>query len=275
MTVTRARRMATGWRWLGLALLAALGSGGASRAALAEVRTKVVKYQHGDLECRGYLAWDDKREGNRPGILLVHEWWGLNDYARQRAEQLAALGYVAFAADMYGEGKIAQHPQEAGQMAAKVRENVTDWRKRAATALEVLKTQSHVDARRLGVIGYCFGGSTALQLAYTGADVQAVATFHAALPAATAPEAKQVKAKILVCHGADDSFIPPAAIQAFRGALDEAKVSYEFVAYPGARHSFTVKDADKHGIEGLKYNAAADEQSWRQMQQLFKSVWGL
>src|SRR5207244_3516690 len=135
----------------------------------AGVQTKNVTYKHGDLECHGYLAWDDAVSGPRPGVLVVHEWWGLNDYARSRAEQLAKLGYVALAADMYGEGNVTEHPKEAGEMAAKVRANVKDWRKRAVTALDVLKAQPQCDKTRLAAIGYCFGGSTALQLAYSGA----------------------------------------------------------------------------------------------------------
>src|SRR5262245_12797102 len=161
--------------------------------APAALQTKKIAYKHGDLECQGYLAWDDAVKGPRPGVLVLHEWWGLNDYARGRAEQLAKLGYVAFAADMYGGGKVTDHPKEAGAMAAQVRANVQDWRKRAATALEVLTAQPQCDRTKLAAIGYCFGGSTALQLAYAGADLKAVVTFHAALPGATAAEAKQIK----------------------------------------------------------------------------------
>jgi dienelactone hydrolase len=234
-------------------------------SAPAALQTKKIVYKHGDLECQGYLAWDDAVKGPRPGVLVVHEWWGLNDYARGRAEQLAKLGYVAFAADMYGQGKVAEHSKEAGEMAAKVRANVQDWRKRAATALEVLKDQPQCDKTKLAAIGYCFGGSTALQLAYSGADLKAVVTFHAALPAPKPEEAKQIKATILVCHGADDKFIPEEAIKSFRDALDKAGVKYEFVSYPDTVHSFTVPGADKHNIAGMKYNKAADEDSWKRM----------
>jgi dienelactone hydrolase len=234
-------------------------------SASAAVKTKKIAYKHGELECQGYLAWDDAVKEPRPGVLVLHEWWGLNDYARGRAEQLAKLGYVAFAADMYGDGKVTEHPKEAGEMASKVRANVEDWRKRAVTALDVLKEQPQCDKTRLAAIGYCFGGSTALQLAYSGADLKAVVTFHAALPAAKPEEAKQIKATILVCHGADDKFIPEEAIKAFRGALDKGGVKYEFVSYPDTVHSFTVPGADKHNIAGMKYNKAADEDSWKRM----------
>ena len=230
-------------------------------SAWADVQTKKIVYKHGDLECQGVLAWDDAVQGPRPGVLVVHEWWGLNDYTRGRAEQLAKLGYVAFAADMYGEGKVTEHPKEAGEMAAKVRANVKDWRKRATTALDVLSKQPQCDKTKLAAIGYCFGGSTALQLAYSGADLKAVVTFHAALPAPTAEEAKQITAAILVCHGADDKFIPEQAIKSFRDAFDKAGSKYEFVSYPDTVHSFTVSGADKHNIAGMKYNQIADEDS--------------
>jgi len=238
-------------------------------SASAAVQTKKITYKHGDLDCHGFLAWDDAVQGPRPGVLVVHEWWGLNDYARGRAERLAKVGYIAFAADMYGEGKVTEHPKEAGEMATKVRANVQDWRKRAETALEVLKAQPQCDKTKLAAMGYCFGGSTSLQLAYAGADLKAVVTFHAALPAPTAEEAKQIKATLLVCHGADDSFVPQQAIKAFRDALDKGGVKYEFVAYPGAVHSFTVPHADKHNNPGMKYNKEADEDSWKRMAALF------
>ncbi len=238
-------------------------------SAWADVQTKKITYKHGDIECHGVLAWDDAVQGPRPGVLVVHEWWGLNDYARGRAEQLAKLGYVAFAADMYGEGKVTEHPQAAGEMATKVRANIQDWRKRAVTALDILKAQPQCDKTRLAAIGYCFGGSTALQLAYTGADLKAVATFHAALPTPTAEEAKQIKATLLICHGADDKFVSDQSIKSFREALDKAGVKYEFVSYPETVHSFTVPGADKHNIPGMKYNKSADEDSWKRMMALF------
>ncbi|MCA9149083.1 MAG: dienelactone hydrolase family protein [Planctomycetales bacterium] len=251
-----------------IAVLSLLSLAMISADARAEVQTKTITYQHDGHEYRGFLAWDDASDAKRPGVLVVHEWWGLNEYARQRTKQLAELGYVAFAADMYGGGKTVDHPQEAGKMASIVRENVNDWRARAIEALDILKAQPQWDGNHLAAVGYCFGGSTALQLAYTGADLDAVVTFHAALPVATADEAKQIKAKLQINHGADDSFVPMTAVAAFRKPLDEAQVDYAFIAYPGARHSFTVKTADAIGIDGLKYNAAADEKSWAAMKTL-------
>lgn len=243
-------------------------------AAQGAVQTKKITYKDGAVECHGFLAYDDAVKGPRPGVLVLHEWWGLDDYARKRCEQLAALGYVAFAADMYGNGKTVDHPKDAGGMAGKVRENVEAWRKRALAGLDVLKAQPQCDKTKLAAIGYCFGGSTALQLAYAGADLKGVVTFHAALPAATEAEAKGIKPAILVLTGGDDSFIPAAAIKAFRDALDKGGVKYEFHSYPGVRHSFTVPGADKHGIDGLKYDKKADEDSWQRMRKLFAEKLG-
>ena len=207
-------------------------------------------------------------------MLVVHEWWGLNDYAKERCKQLAELGYVAFAVDMYGDGKSVDHPDDARKMATAVRENVKTWRGRAEAGLKQLTSQPNVDATKLAAIGYCFGGSTCLQLAYSGADLKAVATFHAALPTPTADEAKAIKPKIYIAHGEDDFFIPKEAIAAFKEALDEAKVTYTFESFPGVVHSFTVPGADKVGMKGMKYDKAADEKSWKEMQALFKETLG-
>lgn len=243
--------------------------------ASAAVQTKKITYKDGDTVCHGVLAWDDAIAGPRPGVLVVHEWWGLNDYAVKRAQQLAGLGYVAFAADMYGDGKVVDHPKDAGALASKVRANVDAWRKRALAGLDALKAQPQCDQNRLAAIGYCFGGSTALQLALAGTPgVLAVVSFHGALPTPTEAEAKQVKAAILVCHGADDKFISDEAIKGFRAALDKAGVKYDFQSYPGAVHSFTVPDADKKGIDGIRYHKAADEASWAAMRKLFQEKLG-
>jgi dienelactone hydrolase len=242
--------------------------------AHAEVKSKTITYTHDGTTFKGYLAWDDAIKGKRPGVLVIHEWWGLNDYARKRADQLAGLGYVAFACDMYGDGKTTEHPKEAGEFAGTVRKNVKNWQGRAQAALKVLKEQDTVDTDKLAAIGYCFGGSTALQLAYTGADLKAVATFHAALPVPEADQAKAIKAKLLICHGAADKFIPEDVITKFRGALEDAKVDYEMIYFGGAKHSFTVQGVDKKGVEGLAYNAEAERRAWEALQGLLREVIG-
>jgi dienelactone hydrolase len=241
--------------------------------AVAAVKTEVVEYAYDGTTLKGVLAYDDAVAGKRPAVMVVHEWWGLNDDAKGRAEMLAKMGYVAFCADMYGNGQVTEHPKEAGEMATKVRSNVKSWLGRANAGLDVLRKHDRVDATKLAVIGYCFGGSTALQVAFSGADgVKAVASFHGALPVPTADQVKATKAKILVCHGADDSFIPAATIEKFRKALDDGGAKYQFDAYPGAKHSFTVKGIDAKKIDGLAYNEAADTKSWAAMKSLFDEV---
>jgi dienelactone hydrolase len=240
--------------------------------ANAAVKSKEIEYEHDGTKLKGYLAYDDAAKGKQPGVLVFHEWWGLNEYAKHRANMLAEMGYVAFCGDMYGEGKVTEHPMEAGKMAGVVRMNAKLWQGRATAALKILQSQPNVDGDKLAAIGYCFGGSTALELAYTGAPLKAVATFHAALPTPTAEQAKAIKARLLICHGADDSFIPEKAIKDFKAALDEAKVKYDFESYPGAVHSFTVKEADAKGLKGMAYNEAADKKSWQQMTELFKET---
>jgi dienelactone hydrolase len=239
---------------------------------LAAVQTKDMTYEFDGVKFNGQLVWDDAVQGKRPGVLVVHEWWGLDDYAKGRAKQLAGMGYVAFACDMYGNGKHVDHPMDAQGLATSVRKNVDVWRGRALAALKVLAENEHVDSSKLAAIGYCFGGSTCLQLAYSGADLKAIATFHAALPTPKPEEAKAVKPKVLVCHGADDEFIPPDAIDKFKAALKDAGKDLRFESYPGAVHSFTVPGADKHMIKGMAYNADADKKSWAAMTALFEET---
>jgi dienelactone hydrolase len=240
--------------------------------ARAEVKTKVIEYDFEGTKLKGYLAYDAAAAGKRPGVLVIHEWWGLDDYARKRARMLAELGYVAFCADMYGEGRTTEHPQEAGKFAGEVRNNLKTWQGRAQAALKTLRSQDQCDAKKVAAIGYCFGGATALQLAYTGADLAAVVTFHAALPVPTAEQAQAIKPRLLICHGGADAFIPEQSIKDLRAALDQAGVAYQFESYPGVVHSFTVPDVEKKGVQGLKYDAAADARSWRQMKEMFDRV---
>jgi dienelactone hydrolase len=255
-------------------LLAALGVALTAGASQAAVVTKAVEYEYDGVKLKGFLAYDDAVKEKRPGVLVVHEWWGLNEYAKDRCKALAQLGYVAFAVDMYGDGKTTEHPEDARKMATTVRDNVKVWRGRAEAGLKQLKAQPNVDPDKIAAIGYCFGGSTCLQLAYAGADLKAVATFHAALPKPTEAEAKAIKPKLLICHGDADFFIAPEAVKAFRDALDAAKAKYEFVGYKDVVHSFTVPEADKANIKGMKYDKAADTDSWKRMQALFKDTLG-
>jgi dienelactone hydrolase len=252
------------------ALVLAIGAGTAG----AGVKTKEIDYDYDGTKFKGLLAYGDAAKGKQPGVIVFHEWWGLNDYAKKRAEQLAGLGYVAFAADMYGEGKVTEHPDDARKFATAVRMNAKDWQGRAEAALKTFEAQEQVDKDKIAAIGYCFGGSTALVLAGSGAPIKAVATFHAGLPTLTDEQAKMIKARILVNNGADDSFVAKDSIEKFKATLDKAGVKYHFENLPGAVHSFTVKDADKHGIKGMAYNEDADKKSWQMMLDLFKETLG-
>jgi dienelactone hydrolase len=238
--------------------------------ALAAVKTRTIEYDVAGTKCKGLLAWDDAKTGKQPGVVVFHEWWGLNDYAKKRAEMLAKEGYVAFCADMFGNGKIADHPDDAKKFAGEVRASAATWLARAEAAHKTLVAQPEVDAAKVGAIGYCFGGTTALTLALSGADVKATAVFHAGLPVITPEQAKKVKGKLLICHGAADEFIPMDACTKFLKAFDDANNKcYEFIAYPGATHSFTVEGVEKK-MKDLKYDAEADRKSWTSMLKLFK-----
>jgi dienelactone hydrolase len=238
--------------------------------AAAAIKTEEVKYTFDGIEFVGQVAYDDAAPGKRPGVLVVHEWWGLNAHAKDRAKRLAEMGYVALACDMYGKGQVTTHPPDAMRMSGQTRANKDVWRGRAAAALAALAAHPKCDGSKLGAIGFCFGGSTCLQLAYSGADLKAVCTFHAALtPLPTPAEAKAVKAKVVVCHGAADSFIKDADVAAFQAKLKEAGVPLEFNSYPGVVHSFTAPEADKVGNPGMRYDAKADAESWASMTKLF------
>lgn len=241
--------------------------------AEAKVITKSVAYKDGDVELEGYLAYDDSKDGPRPGVMVVHEWWGLNDYAKKRAEMLADLGYVAFAADMYGKGVLASDAKQAGKLAGAIRGDKAAWMKRAKAGLDQLTAVKQCDSKRLAAIGYCFGGSTALNMALEAMDLKAAVSFHGALPNDfTVDQAKGVKGAMLICHGAKDSFIKDEVISKFRSMLDEAGTDYIFTYYAGAVHSFTNPDADKAKVPGLGYQRAADMRSWADMRALFDEV---
>jgi dienelactone hydrolase len=238
----------------------------------AAIKTDTVTYKVGEKTYKGFLAYDDAVKTKRPGILVVHEFWGLDDYAKKRAEQLAGLGYVAFAADMYGDGKVTEHPKEAGKMAAEARMNQQEWLARANAGLKVLREHPLVDGKKLGAIGYCFGGSTALTLANSGSDIAVAVSFHGALPIPEEADAKKIKTRILICHGAADAFIKEDTIQKMRGIYDKNGVDYQMIYFGGAVHSFTVPGADKKGIDGIRYDANADRRSWAAMQALFNEA---
>ncbi len=240
--------------------------------ALAAVQEQVITYAHQGTALKGYLYYDDRFTGKRPGILVAHEWWGLNDYARKRARMLAELGYVAFAMDMYGQGKVTEHADTAQGWMKQIAGNQSLWLARAQAGLEQLKKQPQVNGSRLAAIGYCFGGSTVMQMAYAGLPLKAVVSFHGSLPPATMEQAGNIQAAILVAHGAQDAFVPDARVQAFRQPLDEAGADYVLTILANARHAFTNPDAARYGIENVQYNARADQRSWAQMKAFFEEM---
>jgi dienelactone hydrolase len=238
----------------------------------AKIVTKTVSYQHGGENLEGFLAYDDAVRGKRPAILVVHEWWGLNEYARGRAEQLAGMGYVAFALDMYGKGKVTKHPSQAGQWMKQVRSNVYQWRQRALAGLQVLKKDPRTDVSRIAAIGYCFGGATVQQLAYSGADIKGVVSFHGSLMLPVSVQINRVRAKILICHGAADPFVKRGEIEDYISAMDSSGLDYQIAIYGGAKHSFTNPEADKAGMDALKYSKSADQRSWEDMKVFFAEI---
>jgi dienelactone hydrolase len=203
-------------------------------------------------------------------VLVVHEWWGHNQHARNAADRLAKAGYVAFALDMYGNGKVTTHPDSAQAFAAEAMKDATAIPGRFDAALAVLKADSHVDGSRIGAIGYCFGGAVVLNMARAGEDLKAVGTFHGALGTQHPAEPGKVKAKLLVQAGADDPMVNADAVTAFEKEMHAAGANLRVIRYPGAKHSFTNPDADKSGVPGLEYNASADHKSWAELIKFFK-----
>ena len=241
----------------------------------ADVVTREVSYKAGDTVMQGLVAYDDSVEGKRPGVLVVHEWWGHNDYARKRARMLAELGYTALAVDMYGDGKTADHPEDAGKFSSAVGGNPQLVRARFDAALSTLKQQPTVDADSIAAIGYCFGGSIVLGMARMGTDIDGVVSYHGSVATKTPAKEGDIKTRILVFNGADDPFVKAEQIEAFKQEMKAAGADYRLVNYPGAVHSFTNPGADEMGKKfdlPLAYNEKADKDSWQQTQAFFKQI---
>jgi dienelactone hydrolase len=250
-------------------LSAAVGAG-------VQVKTREVEYKEGDTSLHGLLAWNDAEKGRRPGVLVVHEWWGLNENTRNQAKRLAQSNYVAFALDMYGNGKVADptHPKDAQSFMTEAAKDPEVMRARFNAGLDVLKRDPHVDPGKIAAIGYCFGGGVVLNMARAGADLGAVVTFHGALNPATPAPKGTIKPRILVLTGADDPMVTPAVLEDFKKEMDASGARYQVISYPGAKHAFTNPDAGKAGMDALAYNADADKKSWAEMLKLFSSVFG-
>ena len=250
----------------GILVMAASASGQDS----IQVKSEVIEYKHGDVVLQGYLAWNPAITGKRPGVMIVHEWKGHGDYVRRRADQLARLGYAAFAADMYGKGVFAKDHDEAGKLAGAFFKDRKLTRERAAAGLDVLKKHAMCDPTRVAAIGYCFGGMTVLEMARAGLDVRGVASFHGVL--ATPEPAKEIKARVIAFHGKNDTFVQEKEVKAFEEEMKAAKANYEFIAYEGAVHSFTVKEAGDDPSKGMAYNEKADLASWAKLEKFLKEI---
>lgn len=258
------------WR-MGFALTTALVTQAPPRWS-SHVQTRDIEYRQGNTVLKGFVAWNDSIPAKRPGVLVVHEWWGLNEHARHQARRLAEAGYVGFALDMYGNGKVTTHPQDAQAFVAEVTKDPAVLAARFNAALEALKQDPHVDTTRIAAIGYCFGGAVVLGMARSGADLKAVVTFHGALATQSPAQPGKVKARILVLAGGADPFVPPEQVEAFKKEMQAAGARFEVVTYPGAKHGFTNPAAASYGMPQLAYDAAADRESWAAMLKLFRQI---
>lgn len=240
-------------------------------AAAAAIKTETVEYKQGAVTLEGVLTYDDAMKGPRPAVLIVHQWKGLTEYEKKRAEMLAQLGYVAFCADIYGKGVRPQTTEEAGAQAGKYKMDRALLRARVNAGLETLRKQKGVDSKRIAAIGYCFGGTTVIELARSGAEVAGVVSFHGGLDSPTPADGKNIKAKVLACHGADDPFVPAKDLEAFEQEMRDGKVDWRIVKYGGAVHSFTDWGATG-AMTGAQYNEKADKRSWEDMKAFFAEV---
>src|SRR5882762_1464389 len=253
----------------GFAMTAVLASASMANAAVA---TKEIEYRQGDTVLQGLIAWDDAVRGKRPGVLVVHEWWGHNEHARNQARRLAEAGYVGFALDLFGKGKVTTHPQDAQAFVGEATKDPTVLAARFNAALEQLKRDPHVDTTRIAAIGYCFGGAVVLDMARAGTPLAAVVTFHGALATKTPAQPGKIKARILVLAGGADPFVPPEQIEALKREMQAAGARFVVIVYPGAKHGFTNPNAGQYGMPQLAYDAQADRESWAAMLKLFKEV---
>lgn len=243
-----------------------------SVAARAAVVGKSVEYRQGETVLVGYLAYDDADVKPRPGVLVVPEWWGLNDFAKKRADELAKLGTIAFAVDMYGKGQVAKTREEAAALAGPLRSDRALMRARALAGLEVLKGARLTDTARLAAIGFCFGGTTVLELARAGTPLAGVVSFHGGLSTPMPAGVDGIKAKVLVLHGADDPNVPAAEVSAFQEEMRNANADWQMIFYGGAVHSFTNPDAGNDPKKGVAYNEKAARRSWEAMKTFFAEV---
>ena len=259
MQMWRVVMVLSAWCWL-------------TAVANAEVRTREIEYKQGHTVLQGLIAWDDAVKERRPGVLVVHEWWGHNEHVREQAKRLAVAGYVGFALDMFGKGKVTTHPKEAQAFMTEAQKDPATMSARFQAAMDQLKQDPHVNREHVAAIGYCFGGAVVLDEARSGADLDGVVSFHGMLGTKNPAERGRVKAKILVLTGAIDPFVPAEQVEAFTKEMKAANAKFQVVTLLNAKHGFTNPNAGKAGLEALEYNAEADNKSWVAMLGFFKEV---
>ena len=255
-------------------LTAALAVFIASTSAHAKVKTEHVEYKDGETVLEGFVAYDDATKAKRPGIVVVHDWMGPTKSSEDKAKELAALGYYAFAADIYGKGVRPANAQEAGAQAGKYKSDRATLRSRVRAAFDTMLKSALVDAKKTGAIGFCFGGTTALELARSGAPVDVIVSFHGGLETPTPADAKNIKARIVALHGADDPYVKPEEVAGFEKEMTAAKVDWSVVKYSGAVHAFMIPDAGNDPSKGAAYNAVVAKRAWREMKSTFDEVFG-
>ncbi|MDV6235656.1 dienelactone hydrolase family protein [Leptospira ellisii] len=239
----------------------------------AKVSVKNIVYQDGETSLEGYIAYPEfKAQKSAPAILVVHDWLGLGENPKMRAEKLAELGYVAFAVDIYGKGVRPKSMEEAAKLAGYYKQNRNIMRGRIAAALETLKSQPEVESGRIAVIGYCFGGTVALELARSGAPILGAVSFHGGLDTPNREDAKNIKGKILALHGADDPFVKQEEVESFQEEMRKAGIDWQFISYGGAVHSFTIKEAGNDNSKGAAYNPKADRRSWIELISFLREI---
>ncbi|MFN8575802.1 MAG: dienelactone hydrolase family protein [Candidatus Sericytochromatia bacterium] len=240
--------------------------------AEAKLKTMNIEYKDGSQVLQGYLAYDDSIKAKKAGVLVVHEWMGLDNYAKTRTEQLAKMGYVAFAADIYGKGVIVKTPDEAGKMAGKYKSDRNLLRSRVIAGFNTLKNNKLVNQNKIAAIGYCFGGTTVLELARSGQKLNGVVSFHGGLDSPKPEDGKNIKTKVLALHGADDPFVPQKDVEAFQNEMRLGKVDWRMVIYGDAVHGFTNPKNGNDNSKGAAYNKNADLRSFKEMQEFFAEI---
>lgn len=236
------------------------------------ISVETVEYEDEGVTFEAFVAYDNGKEGQRPGVLIVHDWMGVGPFVRGRAEQLATMGYVALTADIYGKGIRPRTSEEAAQLAGKHRADRPGLRRRAHAGLKALKDQPLTDGRHTAAIGYCFGGTAVLELARNGAEMKGFVTFHGGLETPNPDDGRHIRGKVLVLHGADDPFVPTPDVLAFQDEMRRAKIDWQMVFYGGAVHAFTREDAGNDPSAGVAYNEKADRRSWEAMKSFFGEI---